>query len=71
MARCLLTEDYDNTKYEVETPLTSKVDYERVRKELGVPEYVDAKSYLLERGLVTIWAAQKPSRLRSLVLHPN
>jgi len=71
MARCLLTEDYDNTKYEVETPLTSKVDYERVRKELGVPEYVDAKSYLLERGLVTIWAAQKPSRLKELSSSPE
>ena len=64
MTRCLLTEDYDKTRYEVETPLTSKVDYDRVRKELGVPEYVDPKSFLMERGLVTIWAAQKPSRLK-------
>lgn len=71
MARCLLTEDYDNTKYEVETPLTSKVDYERVRKELGVPDYVDPKNFLLERGLVTIWAAQKPSRLREFGSPPE
>jgi hypothetical protein len=71
MVRCLLTEDYDKTRYEVETPLTSKVDYDRVRMDLGVPEYVDPKSYLLERGLVTIWAAQKPSRLKEFGSSPD
>jgi len=71
MARCLLTEDYDQTKYEVETPLTSTIDYVQVRRELGVPDYVDPKNFLLERGLVTIWAAQKPSRLRELGSSPE
>jgi hypothetical protein len=71
MVRCLLTEDYDKTRYEVEMPLTSKVDYGQVREDLGVPEYVDPKSYLLERGLVTIWAAQKPSRLKEFGSSPE
>jgi hypothetical protein len=71
MARCLLTEDYDQTRYEVETPLTSKIDYIQVRRELGVPDYVDPKNFLLERGLVTIWAAQKPSRLKELGSSPE
>ena len=71
MARCLLTEDYDKTKYEIETPLTSKVDYVQVRRELGVPDYVDPENFLLERGLVTIWAAQKPSRLREIDSSPE
>jgi hypothetical protein len=71
MARCLLTEDYDRTKYEIETPLTSKIDYVQVRRDLGVPDYVDSKNFLLERGLVTIWAAQKPSRLKELGSSPE
>jgi len=64
LPRCLLTEDYDKTRYEVDTPLTSKIDYARIRKDLAVPDYVDPKSFLMERGLVTVWAAQKPSRLK-------
>jgi hypothetical protein len=71
MTRCLLTEDYDKTRYEVDTPLTSKVDYDRVRKELAVPEYVDPTSFLMERGLVTVWAAQKPERLKELGPFPQ
>ena len=71
MTRCILTEDYDKTRYEVETPLTSKIDYARVRKELGVPDYVDPDSFLMERGLVTIWANEKPSRLKEFSSSPE
>jgi hypothetical protein len=71
MPRCLLTEDYDKTRYEVDTPLTSKIDYARVRKDLAVPDYVDSKSFLMERGLVTVWAAQKPSRLKEYGASPQ
>jgi hypothetical protein len=71
MTRCLLTEDYDKTRYEVETPLTSRIDYARVRKELDIPDYVDPKKFLIERGLVTIWAAQKPSRLKEFGNSPQ
>ena len=71
MPRCLLTEDYDKTRYEVYTPLTSKVNYDRVRKDLAVPDYLDPKSFLMERGLVTIWAAQKPSRLKEFGTTPQ
>lgn len=66
LTRCLLTEDYDKTRYEIETPLTASVDYNKVRGELGVPEYVDSKSFLIERGLVTIWAAMKAGSLREV-----
>jgi hypothetical protein len=71
MTRCLLTEDYDKTRYEVDLPLTSKVEYERVRKDLEVPDYVDPKNFLMERGLVTIWAAQRPSRLKEIADVPQ
>lgn len=66
MTRCLLTEDYDKTRYEVEMPLTSSIDYKQVRVELHIPEYVDPTSYLLERGIVTIWAAMNASTLSRL-----
>jgi hypothetical protein len=66
LTRCLLTEDYDKTKYEVEMPLTSSIDYMQVRRELRIPEYVDPASFLLERGIVTIWAAMKTRSLRQL-----
>jgi hypothetical protein len=63
LTRCLLTEDYDKTKYEIETPLTSSIDYKQARAQLHIPEYVDSKSYLLERGIVTIWAAMNPKAI--------
>jgi hypothetical protein len=66
LTRCLLTEDYDKTRYEIETPLTSSIDYKQVRVELHIPEYVDPTSYLLERGIVTIWAAMNASTLSRL-----
>jgi len=71
LARCLLTEDYDKTRYEVDTPLTSKIDCDRVRKDLEVPDYVDLNNFLMERGLVTVWATQKPSRLKEFGASPQ
>lgn len=71
MTRCLLTEDYDKTRYEIETPLTSTVDYTRVRAELDIPEYVDTSSYLMERGIVTIWAAMNPGEISKLSAAAN
>ena len=66
MTRCLLTEDYDKTRYEIETPLTSSIDYQQARGELHIPEYVDPTSFLLERGIVTIWAAMNARTLFKL-----
>jgi hypothetical protein len=66
LTRCLLTEDYDKTRYEIETPLTSFINYKQVRAELHIPDYVDPTSYLLERGIVTIWAAMNPSTILKL-----
>jgi hypothetical protein len=66
LTRCLLTEDYDKTRYEIETPLTSLIDYKKIRAELHIPEYVDPKNFLIERGIVTIWAATKAGTLSDL-----
>jgi hypothetical protein len=64
--RCILFKDYDGTTYEVETPLTSKVNYETIRKSLEIPDYVDKSSFTMERGLVTIWAGLNAHRIKEL-----
>jgi len=66
VARCILFTDYDGTAYEVETPLSSKVNYETIRENLGIPDYVDKSSFTMERGLVTIWAGLNAHRLKEL-----
>jgi hypothetical protein len=71
LAKCLLTEDYDKTRYEVETPLTSKIDYKQVREDLHIPDYVESGNYLLERGIVTIWAAGQAASLPGLDTLPQ
>jgi len=64
MTRCLLAEDFDKTVYEIDVPLTSLIDFRQIRSDLGVPQYVDSDNFLLERGLVTIWAAMKVQSLK-------
>jgi len=66
LKRCILFTDYDGTTYEIDTPLSSKVDYEKVRKDLEVPDYVDRASFQIERGLVTVWAGLNAHRMKEL-----
>jgi len=66
LRRCILFQDYDRTIYELDTPLSSKVDYEKIRKDLEVPDYVDRLNFHIERGLVTVWAGLNAHRMREL-----
>jgi len=66
LKRCILFKDYDGTTFELDTPLTSKVNYEQVRKDLEVPDYVERLSFHIERGLVTVWAGLNAPRMREL-----
>jgi len=66
LRRCILFRDYDGTTYELETPLSSRVDYEQIRKNLEVPDYVDRLNFQIERGLVTVWAGLNAHRMREL-----
>jgi hypothetical protein len=65
LSRYLLVEDYDKSRYEIDLPLTSNIDYAEIRKELNIPQYVEASNLLLERGLVSIWAARNAATLSS------
>ncbi|MCW3976460.1 MAG: hypothetical protein NWE77_00845 [Candidatus Bathyarchaeota archaeon] len=60
---CVLYEDVDGTTYEVELPLTSNVDPEEIREELGVPSYVDMNYFPMKSAMVTIWAALNAKEL--------
>jgi hypothetical protein len=55
--KAILYEDVDGTRYEVELPLTSNVDPEEIREELGVPSYVDMNYFPMKSAMVSIWAA--------------
>lgn len=66
MARAVLFRDYDGTEYWLETPLTRNIDLDDVRRSLSLPRFVDTQTFLIERALVTIWAATNAHRLREL-----
>ncbi|KPV65305.1 MAG: hypothetical protein AOA65_0272 [Candidatus Bathyarchaeota archaeon BA1] len=61
-----LFQDFDGTTFEEEAPLTSKVDVEELRTELGIPKYVDLSYFPLERAVVTIWASLNAQKLHEL-----
>jgi len=64
--KATLYEDMDGTIFEVELPLTSVVDPEEIRDELGVPSYVDMDYFPMKNAMVTIWAALKAPKLHEL-----
>lgn len=66
MTRCILFRDYDGFEYDLETPLSRKVEYERIRRDLEVPDYVHKSDFHLERGLVTVWAGMNAHRTKEL-----
>jgi len=61
--KAILYTDVDGTTYEVELPLTSKVDPEEIREELGAPSYVDMNYFPMKSAMVTIWAALNAKEL--------
>lgn len=67
--KAILYEDVDGTTYDVGLPLTSNVDPEEIREELGVPSYVDMKYFPMKSAMVTIWAALNARELHKQ--HPG
>jgi hypothetical protein len=61
--------DVDGTKFEVDIPLTSNVDFEKIREELGVPSYVDVDYFPMESAIVSIWAALNAETLHKRYSH--
>ena len=69
--KAILYEDVDGTTYEVELPLTSNVDPEEIREEIGVPSYVDMNYFPMKSAMVTIWAAVNAKELINDILMPS
>ncbi|MEM2122260.1 MAG: hypothetical protein QXE79_01355 [Candidatus Bathyarchaeia archaeon] len=67
--RAVLYRDADGTIYDVELPLTSNVDLDEVRDELGLPSYVDLEYFPMRNAVVTIWASLNAPEIHRL--HPD
>jgi len=67
--KAILYEDVDGATYEVELPLTSNVDPEEIREEIGVPSYVDMNYFPMKSAMVTIWAAVNAKELHKRYPH--
>jgi hypothetical protein len=66
LAKIALLKDYDGSEYFADTPLTCKIELDEAKRRLGIPEFVDTKSYLIERALVTLWGAANADKAREL-----
>jgi len=61
----LYVED-DQTTIQASWPLTAKVDLDSLRKEDGIPEYVDLEYFPVRRSIVVFWAAMNAAKLHEL-----
>lgn len=67
--KVILYQDHYGETYEVDLPLTSKVDPEEIRDKLGLPSYIDLSYFPMKNALVTIWAALNAPELHKW--HPE
>ncbi len=65
----VLFKEFDGREVTVELPLTSKVNVEEFREDLGVPKYVDLGYFPMRRAVATLWAARNAHRLHEI--YPN
>ncbi len=59
----ILYEDLDGTVYDVDLPLTSTVDPNELRENLGIPDYVDLNYFPMKSAMVTLWASVNAPKL--------
>jgi len=64
--KAVLYRDVSGEEISVDLPLTSMVDVEQLKREIGLPEYVDMSYFPLQRAVVTIWAAKHAHELDKL-----
>ena len=56
----------DGTTYDVDLPLTSSVDPVELKKELGIPDYVDLDYFPMKSAMVILWASQNAPKMQEL-----
>jgi len=59
---------YENSvtgeRLEVKVPLESRVAADELKKEIGVPEYIDANDFMMKKATVILWASMNPDKFR-------
>lgn len=69
MAKHILYQEVDGTKYEVDLPLTSSVNIQDMISELALPSYIDLNYFPMRTAIAVIWASQKADRIHKS--HPR
>jgi hypothetical protein len=59
----VLYEDLDGTVYDVNLPLTSRVNSVQLRENLGIPDYVDLNYFPMKSAMITLGACMNAPRL--------
>lgn len=67
--RAVLYQDAYGATYEVELPLTSKIDPAEVSQKLGLPSYVDLRYFPMQNAVATLWASLNAPELHNW--YPN
>jgi len=61
--KVVLYQDAYGATYDVELPLTSKVNPNNIAAKLGLPSYIDMSYFPMKSAVVTIWAALNAAEL--------
>jgi len=67
--KAVLYQEADGAKYEVDLPLTSLVDIQKMMSDLGLPSYVDLEYFPMRSAIAAIWASQRANEMHRL--HPK
>jgi len=64
MAKVIVYEDQMNPddRLELEMPLTSRMKIDELRRDLGIPEWVDTGYFHMRRAVVIIWVSQNVAK---------
>jgi hypothetical protein len=65
----VLYEDMDGTVYDVDLPVTSKVNSVKLRENLGIPDYVDANYFPMKSAMIILGACMNAPTLHEQ--YPN
>ena len=69
LTRIVFFRDYTGAEFGIDTPLTRNIDLNEIKQDLNIPAFVNTESYVMERAILTIYAAANAHKVRDF--HPN
>jgi hypothetical protein len=69
MTRTVFFRDYTGAEFGIDTPLTRNIDLNEIKHSLSIPTFVNTESYVMERAILTIYAAANAHKVHDF--HPN